>query len=140
MNSSIFALHPQLEKDCIVIGDLPLCRVLLMNDSRFPWLILVPRVQNLREIFDLQEHDYSIVMQEIRRVTQTFAELTRAHKMNVATLGNVVPQLHIHIIVRQTDDVAWPGPVWNIPSRPEPYQKEKILSFRDQIHSALNMS
>ena len=108
-----FQLHPQLAKDTAAICDLKLCRVLLMNNQNFPWLILVPRQNGLREIFDLSEKDYLGVMQEVRGVTKKMASHLAADKMNVATLGNMVPQLHIHVIARFTGDAAWPNPVWN---------------------------
>lgn len=113
-----FTLHAQLEKDTLPIGDLPLCRVLLMNNRHFPWLILVPRQENLRELFDLSPVDYVTVMQEVRETSERFANLTKAKKMNVAALGNMVPQLHIHIIARFENDAEWPKPVWGGASAP----------------------
>lgn len=108
-----FNLHPQLAKDTLLIGDLPLCRLLLMNQKQFPWLILVPKRPNLREIFELTEADYATLSQEIKFVSKTFSGYTKAHKMNIAALGNMVPQLHVHIIARFENDAAWPNPVWN---------------------------
>ncbi len=116
-----FTLHPQLEKDTIPVGDLSVCRVLLMNNRRFPWLVLVPRREDLRELFDLSAEDYVTVMAEVRDTAQRFAQLTQAHKMNVAALGNMVPQLHIHIIARFENDPTWPAPVWNSTLAPDPY-------------------
>ncbi|MDE3060319.1 MAG: HIT domain-containing protein, partial [Pseudomonadota bacterium] len=107
----MFTLHPKLAQDTVSVGDLPVCRALLMNDSRFPWLILVPKRDGLRELFDLEIADYPAIMEEVRYTAERFAALTGAYKMNVATLGNMVPQLHIHIIARQTSDAAWPQPV-----------------------------
>src|SRR5688500_7741628 len=104
-----FTLHPQLAKDCAHICDLKFCRVLLMDNAHFPWLILVPMQDGARELFDLSEEDYLTVMEEIRECTARFAIFTKAYKMNVAALGNMVPQLHIHIIARFEGDAAWPA-------------------------------
>lgn len=123
-----FSLHPQLAADTAHIGNLDVCRVLLMNNQHFHWLILVPMRDNIRELHDLDEGDYFKVMEEVRMVSKKLAAHTKAHKMNVAALGNVVPQLHIHIIARFMDDPAWPKPVWgHTPFLP--YQ-EKILKAK----------
>lgn len=106
-----FTLHPQLAADTFVIGDLPHSRILLMNAANFPWIILVPRKDNLRELFDLG-NDYAAVMDEVKTVSEKLAAFTKADKINVAALGNMVPQLHIHIIARFKTDAAWPAPVW----------------------------
>lgn len=108
-----FTLHPQLEKDCVVVGDLKLCRVLLMNNRRFPWLILVPMTDNpLEEITDLTAKERTVLMQEIAFVSRKLQTHTDAYKMNVAALGNMVRQLHVHVIARFEGDDAWPNPVW----------------------------
>ncbi len=119
----IFELHRQLAADTIAVGDLDLCRVLLMNDARYPWLILVPRRADIREVYDLREDEQALLWQE---VTQTGHDMMRAlggHKLNIAALGNMVPQLHIHLVVRQPGDAAWPGPVWG-QGEAEPYTSE----------------
>ena len=90
-----FELHPQLAADTFVIGDLPLCRVLLMNDARFPWVILVPRRKDISEIYDLTMQDQQLLWQESALVAEKLMKLTGADKMNIAALGNVVPQLHV---------------------------------------------
>jgi diadenosine tetraphosphate (Ap4A) HIT family hydrolase len=131
-----FELHKQLEADTIFICDLPLSRVLLMNNSNFPWLILVPRKSALKELFDLG-HDYPIAMQEVRMVSEKMAQHTRADKMNIAALGNMVPQLHIHIIARFKDDSAWPNPVWNSGITPASYNAEETREVTAQILSWL---
>jgi diadenosine tetraphosphate (Ap4A) HIT family hydrolase len=125
----MFKLHPQLAKDCLPVTDLGLCRVFLQNNSNFPWLVLVPMRNNLREIFDLVDGDYEDMMNEVRSVSKHFAIFTRAHKMNVAALGNVVPQLHIHVIARFENDLAWPNPVWNsgVPATPYAPEKSELL-------------
>jgi len=133
-------LHPQLAKDCIPVGDLSVCRILLMNNSHFPWLVLVPMRENLREIFDLTENDYHTVMSEVRHTARQFNELTNADKMNVATLGNLVPQLHIHVIARYRHDSAWPSPVWNSPVSPEPYSADLLSLLSEKIRKSLALA
>jgi len=114
-----FELHPQLAADCTVVGDLPLCRLLLMDDANFPWCILVPRRPGVREIHELAEPDQAALLQEVTRLSVAMQSLFAADKMNVAALGNVVPQLHVHVIARRVGDAAWPRPVWGaVPRRP----------------------
>ncbi|MEQ1788964.1 MAG: HIT domain-containing protein [Rickettsiales bacterium] len=122
-------LHPQLAKECLPIVSLGVCRVYLQNNNNFPWLILVPMRNAVQEIFDLSNEDYEQMMSEVRSVTKHFAIFTGADKMNVATLGNVVPQLHIHIIARFKSDAAWPNPVWNsnLPSVPYSQRNAELL-------------
>jgi diadenosine tetraphosphate (Ap4A) HIT family hydrolase len=110
----MFELHTQLIKDSATVGDLGLCRVLLSNDAQYPWLILVPRRQEVVELFELSRIDQQQLLDEISNVSAALAGHFRADKMNVAALGNVVPQLHIHVIARFTDDPAWPRPVWGV--------------------------
>ncbi len=107
-----FYVHPQLERDCLAVGDLKLCRVLLMNNHAFPWVILVPMVENAEELTDLTAKERTVLMQEISFVSKKLHAHTEAHKMNVAALGNIVRQLHVHIIARFEHDSAWPHPVW----------------------------
>ena len=107
-----FELHHRLAADCFLIGDFPLCRALLMNDNRFPWCILVPRRDALRDLHDLVEIDRVPMFNEIDVASRVLKELHRADKINVAALGNQVPQLHVHVISRSVDDAAWPAPVW----------------------------
>lgn len=114
MSGNTFALHPQLSADTFVLGDWPLCRVLRMNDRAFPWLILVPRVADIREIIDLTAVQQQELMAEIARASQTLKTLLNPDKLNVAALGNAVPQLHVHIIARYQTDPAWPRPIWGV--------------------------
>lgn len=107
-----FLLHPRLAADTFLVGDLPLSRLLLMNDSRYPWLILVPRREGLREIHHLAPADRSLLWEESCRVAEFMEVRFRPDKLNVAALGNLVPQLHLHHVARFRDDPAWPGPVW----------------------------
>jgi len=108
----MFELHPQLAKDCVVLGDFPLTRVLLNKDANYPWFILVPKRENIREIFELSEADQQQLLWESSYFSKQIYNLFKADKLNVAALGNMVPQLHVHHIVRYKNDVAWPGPVW----------------------------
>lgn len=113
-----FDLHPQLSADCTVVDDLPLCRLLLMEDANYPWCILVPRRAGIREIHELAEADQAALLREVTRLSMAMQEAFAADKMNVAALGNVVPQLHVHVIARRVDDAAWPRPVWGaVPRR-----------------------
>lgn len=116
-----FELHPQLAADGLFLADWPLCRILRMNDRTYPWLILVPRIGGIREIIDLEASEQQILMQEIARASQVLKALRRPHKINVAALGNMVPQLHVHVIGRNESDPAWPKPVWGVvPASPFP--------------------
>ena len=108
----MFDLHPQLLKDSFPILTLPLSRLLLLNDARYPWVILVPARPDIVEITDLADADYRTLMQEIRDVSAVMQRLFKADKMNVAALGNMVPQLHVHVIARYRGDAAWPGPTF----------------------------
>ncbi|WP_018981351.1 HIT domain-containing protein [Salinimonas chungwhensis] len=108
----MFDLDARLAADTFLVGDLPLCRVLLMNDQQFPWVILVPRREDARELFELSEQDQLAFMQESSQVCQTLNKLFEPDKLNVAALGNVVAQLHIHHVARFQNDIAWPAPVW----------------------------
>jgi len=112
-------LHPQLAKDCILLGSFPLSSLLLMNDSHYPWFILVPDRAAVSEIFQLSPEDQSQLLQESSALSRQLAQCFKADKMNLAALGNIVPQLHLHHIVRFTHDPAWPAPVWGkLPARP----------------------
>ena len=114
MSQGTFTLHPQLSADTLLLGDWPLCRVLRMNDRAFPWLILVPRVADIREIIDLADADQQRLMGEIARASRALKALLNPDKLNVAALGNAVPQLHVHIIARYRTDPAWPRPIWGV--------------------------
>lgn len=125
----MFALHTQLAKDCVLIGDLALSRVLLMNDAHYPWLVLVPRREEVVELFQLPRIDQQQLLDEVTQVSAALAGHFRADKMNVAALGNVVPQLHVHIVVRHSDDAAWPRPVWGV----VPVRRYSDDALRDRI-------
>jgi len=115
----MFELHPLLEEDTLTIGDFPLCRLLLMNDAGYPWFILVPRREGIREIFELDYADQVQLLQESSHLAKMLSRLFEADKLNIAALGNMVPQLHIHHIVRYRSDQSWPHPVWGrFPAKP----------------------
>ncbi len=129
-------LHPQLETDCFTVCELELCRVLLMNDRHYPWCILVPKINDVREIFELSEQDQQLLARESAQLSRTMMSLFKGEKMNVAALGNMVPQLHVHHIVRKERDPAWPKPVWGcVPS--EPYDDETAKVLCNNIGTAL---
>jgi diadenosine tetraphosphate (Ap4A) HIT family hydrolase len=107
-----FSLHPQLAADTVPVLDLGLCAVLLMDEVAWPWLVLVPRRPGLREFIDLDTAARHLLMDEITQAQQALQDLYRPDKLNVGALGNMVPQLHIHVIARSQGDPAWPGPVW----------------------------
>lgn len=109
---SNYRLHERLAADTILLGHWPLCELRLMNDSQYPWVILVPRRPDVREIYELSVPDQQCLLQEINVMGQGLMQLFAGDKLNVAALGNLVPQLHLHLLVRFTTDAAWPAPVW----------------------------
>lgn len=132
-----FALHPTLARDTVLVSQLPLCCVLLMKDRRFPWLILVPERDSVREIYELSEADRAELVEEIARVSEVLQQLFQPDKLNVGALGNVVPQLHVHVVARFATDPAWPGPVWGSGSA-EPYAEAELEEIRGRLVAAFN--
>jgi diadenosine tetraphosphate (Ap4A) HIT family hydrolase len=129
-------LHPQLQQDCLLLGHFPLCRLLLMRDANYPWFILVPDRPEISEIYQLDPADRQQLMRESCHLSMVLAQQFQAHKMNVAALGNLVPQLHIHHIVRYRHDPAWPAPVWGkVPARP--YSPEGLAELLGRLSGAL---
>lgn len=115
----MFELHPRLAQETLVVGDFPLSRLLLMNDANYPWFILVPRRVGIREIYELDHDDQIQLLKESSQLARVLSRIYEADKLNVAALGNMVPQLHIHHIVRYRTDPAWPKPVWGLaPAKP----------------------
>jgi diadenosine tetraphosphate (Ap4A) HIT family hydrolase len=131
-----FALHPTLARDTVEIARLTLCRVLLMRDRRFPWLILVPEREAVREIHELPPEDRARLIEEIALAEETLERLFRPEKLNVGALGNIVPQLHVHVVARFKEDAAWPGPVWGSGAA-IPYSEEELEEIRGRLASAL---
>jgi len=107
-----FLLHPQLAKDTITLGDFPLCRVLLAKDGNYPWLILVPRINGISEFHQLDAAQQTQYLIESNEVSLLLADVLHADKVNIAALGNMVPQLHIHHVARFKSDACWPKPIW----------------------------
>jgi diadenosine tetraphosphate (Ap4A) HIT family hydrolase len=133
---AVFALDPRLQQDTLPIGDFPLCRLLLSNDSNYPWFILVPRRDDISEIFQLSVADQQQLWQETTALSELLKDSFDADKLNVAALGNVVSQLHMHVIVRKREDAAWPAPVWGKhPARP--YSAEQVAAIRERLRLVL---
>ena len=129
MTNHTFELAPELKRDCIELADWPLCKVLLLNDSQYPWFVLVPRKPNLKEIIDLSDADQIVYLKESAKLSKLIMQVFSPDKLNVAALGNMVPQLHIHHIARFKTDIAWPAPVWGkFPSIP--YTNEQIEQLK----------
>jgi diadenosine tetraphosphate (Ap4A) HIT family hydrolase len=128
MPDSAWTLSSQLKKDTIDIGDLPLSRVLIIKDAHYPWLLLVPRRPDIIEIIDLTEVEQAQLMTEVSRVARALKEVTKCDKLNIAALGNLVPQLHIHVIARRSGDAAWPRPVWGV-MPPLPHDAGEVQNF-----------
>ena len=133
---SDFILHSKLAADTFEVLSLKVSQLLLMNDARYPWLILVPQVSDMRDLHNLSAKQYHSVTQEIAQVSKVLESVTQAHKMNVGALGNMVPQLHIHIIARQTNDAAWPAPVWGV-GEAQPYSQDAAKTLIQQLASKL---
>ncbi|MGR4039226.1 HIT domain-containing protein [Pseudomonas sp. JDS08PS003] len=132
----MFTLDSRLQQDTLPIGDFPLCRLLLSNDANYPWFILVPRREDISELFQLDVTDQQQLWQETTVLAEVLKDSFDADKMNVATLGNVVSQLHMHVIVRKRDDVAWPAPVWG--KHPaKPYNSQQVAAIRDRLRVVL---
>ncbi|KAB0267596.1 HIT domain-containing protein [Microvirga brassicacearum] len=129
--TSDFQLDSRLEADTIPVGDLSLCSVLLLNDARFPWFVLVPRLAGMSELTDLSDEQAQELMREIRLATAVMTTLAKPDKVNVGALGNIVTQLHVHVIGRFLSDPAWPGPVWGHGSKtPYPHHAATALIER----------
>jgi diadenosine tetraphosphate (Ap4A) HIT family hydrolase len=134
--ASSWELHPQLARDTVNIGDLPLSRVLVINDASYPWLLLVPRRVGVSEIVDLDEVEQAQLMTEIARAGRALKAVTACDKLNIAALGNVVPQLHVHVIARRQGDAAWPKPVWGA-APPIAHDKDELERFIQALRKKL---
>ena len=131
-----FELDPRLDNDSLFLMDWPLCRVLRMNDRAYPWLILVPRRTAKRELIDLSTADQGLLLTEIGQACRVIKRVLKPEKLNVAALGNVVPQLHVHVIGRFTDDPAWPRPIWGVQA-PLPFDSDdaeiEVIQWRERL-------
>jgi diadenosine tetraphosphate (Ap4A) HIT family hydrolase len=132
-------LDPLLERDTVPIGDMPLSRVLLIKDANYPWLLLVPRRQPAVEIADLDSIEQAQLMTEIAHAGRTLKALTSCDKINVAALGNVVAQLHVHVIARRRSDPAWPKPVWNA-APPRDYEQAALNELVPALRQRLTLT
>ena len=129
-------LHPQLAQDCLILGRFPLCYLLLMQDANYPWFILVPDRDDIREIHHLSEQDQQQLLRESMILSRALDQAFAPDKLNIAALGNVVPQLHVHHVVRYTNDPAWPAPVWGrLPAKP--YPEEVLAESIEKIKAVL---
>jgi diadenosine tetraphosphate (Ap4A) HIT family hydrolase len=135
MSETGWSLHPQLHADTVPVCELALSRLLAMNDANFPWLILVPRRSGVSEIIDLGV-EQSVLMDELALVSRALKDQTRCDKLNIAAIGNMVPQLHVHIVARRKDDAAWPKPVWGAVPRRE-YEPAVLARFIAAISSQI---
>jgi len=134
-----FQLHPQLQQDSISIGSFKLSELRLINDKQYPWFILVPKKENIAEIYQLSETEQQLLQQESSLLAKTLSEIFHADKMNIAAIGNKVPQLHIHHIVRYKEDIAWPAPVWG-KFDSLPYQSQEIDQIKNKLKTQLKFS
>lgn len=136
----MFELHPQLEKDCFHVADFSLCRLLLLNDANYPWFVLVPMRSEITEIYQLNGADQLQLMKESNALSKYLMKQFNPDKLNIAALGNVVPQLHVHHIARYVNDPVWPAPVWGKVSA-VPYQplkaEELIATTKENLNNLL---
>jgi len=133
----MFVLDPRIENDSTLIFNLPLCQVRLQNDSRYPWLVLIPKVDDVTEVHQLSSEKQQQLMSESSLVAKCLAEVTQCKKVNVANLGNVVAQLHWHVVGRFETDETWPGPIWGVGSA-VPYEDQKRADFIDSFLAKLD--
>ncbi|MBH21200.1 MAG: HIT family protein [Rhodobiaceae bacterium] len=133
----MFKLDKRLEQDTIFIKNLNLSKLLLMNNSNFPWLILVPMRENLIELIDLSKTDQQQLLSEISSLSRFLKKTDPKGKLNIGTLGNIVNQLHIHIVIRNKNDLAWPNSIWGFDNH-SPYSKEQSLKLLEEISNFLN--
>jgi diadenosine tetraphosphate (Ap4A) HIT family hydrolase len=134
-----WSLHPQLAQDTVPLGDLPLARALLAKDANYPWLILVPRLPGLVELIDLEENAQVQLLGEVAAAARALKSVTRCDKLNIAALGNQVPQLHVHVIARRHSDAAWPKPVWGV-KPPLAYNDSQQASLLGVLRQSLKAS
>ncbi len=130
--AATFTLHSQLAKDCFELADFPLCKLLLCNDSAYPWFILVPKVNDITDIYQLDWQQQQQLLNESSLLSELAMQVFVGDKMNVAALGNIVEQLHIHHVVRYKNDVSWPKPIWG--QQPlTPYTEIELAALKDKV-------
>jgi len=135
----MFRLDARLQRDTVAIASLPLSELLLMNDSQYPWLILVPRRSDVRELVELDAGDQLQLLRESNAIARILLDKFAAAKINIAALGNIVPQLHLHHIARYPDDTAWPAPVWGV-SEPVAYDDIALQRCKQLLEEGLGNS
>jgi diadenosine tetraphosphate (Ap4A) HIT family hydrolase len=136
--SEQFSLHTQLANDCIELAEFPLCKLLLCNDSAYPWFILVPKVDDIKDIYQLDWPQQQQLLNESSLLSELLMQVFNGDKMNVAALGNVVEQLHVHHVVRYKTDVSWPKPIWG--QQPlTPYSDDELLAVKDKVLPKLSL-
>ena len=131
-----FVLHERLQQDCLMLGSFPLSRLLLMHDSRFPWCILVPARKDISELHQLEWNDQVQLLRESNRLADWLTRIYQPDKLNIAAIGNLVPQLHLHHVVRYRHDTAWPAPVWGV-GRPVPYNQAELENHAGRLLASL---
>lgn len=136
MSNATFTLDSRLAADTRPVASLPLCEVRLMNDARFAWLVLVPRRDHLVEIADLTEDEQAALWREVNRAAATLRACAPCDKLNLGALGNIVRQLHVHVVARREGDAAWPGPVWGS-GLAQPYAPDALASLVTRLRQAL---
>jgi len=137
MTHAAYTLHPQLADDTHPLATLGLCELRLMDDANYPWLVLVPRIADARELIDLDADQRRLLTDEIDTAARLLRDAFRPYKLNIAALGNMVEQLHVHVIGREQDDPAWPAPVWGrVAARP--YTPEQLVARIGQLQDALH--
>jgi diadenosine tetraphosphate (Ap4A) HIT family hydrolase len=134
---SEFELDGRIARDSDLIATLDLCQLRIQNDSRWPWLVMVPHRADMTEIFDLSEADQALLSAEVNHVATALKATTGATKINVGALGNIVRQLHVHVIARFEGDANWPGPIWGYGSA-EPYDSDKRQAFVNTLMEKLS--
>lgn len=132
----MFQLHERLQADTVLVAEFPLSLVLLSKDANYPWVILVPKRPNIEEIYQLNREDRQQLLHESCVLAETMTALFNPAKLNIATIGNMVPQLHVHHVARFSNDGAWPGPVWGAHPAAS-YNKEKLASLVGELQAAL---
>lgn len=137
LTSDNFLLHPMLEADAILLAELPLSNLLVSNDSQYPWFILVPRVNDITDIYQLDWPQQQQLLNESSMLSEVLMQVFNGDKMNVAALGNMCPQLHVHHVVRYKNDVSWPKPIWGLlPTKP--YSEEALDQLKAKVLPALD--
>ena len=136
MNNSLFQLHERLQQDCIAIGRFNLCQLLMMNDSQYPWFILVPEMADITEIHQMSAENRHLLADESNYLAENIARIFKADKLNIAAIGNLVAQLHVHHVVRYQTDRAWPAPVWG-KFTAVPYSDEQLAEQLELVKELL---